>query len=79
MIKTVGISDDPNIQYSHVSDVLYFLFDRRAMLGEHVEEATPGINLDYDENGKLVGVEVLNASQVLREFIRKSYSTITMK
>jgi len=79
VIKTVGVSEDPKIQYSQISDVLYFLFDKEASIGNRTEEATPGINLDYDETGKLIGVEVLNASLVLKEFIRKSHSAITMK
>jgi len=77
MIKTIGLKKDPKALYSRVSDVLYLLFDDNGhvKLGADV----PGINLDYDAQGRLVGVEVLNASQLLKEFIRESSAAIKVR
>lgn len=75
-MKTIGVKEDPRIHYSRVSDVLYLLFDeaRHDELGELMS----AINLDYDDNGQLIGVEVVNASQLLKEFIKKSNASISV-
>lgn len=78
-MRAVEFEAEKRIHYSRISDVLYFLFDERAQLGDHIEEAMPGVNLDYDEQGKLIGVEILNASKVLKEFIKKMSSSVEVK
>jgi len=78
-MKAVEFEAEKRIHYSRISDVLYFLFDDHARVGDHVEEAMPGVNLDYDEQGKLVGVEVLNASKLLKEFIKKIHTSVEIK
>jgi len=49
------------VTYDTDVDVLRMLF-RNAPI-EESDEDTPGIILDYDKEGNLVGLEVLNASQ----------------
>jgi len=51
----VKVTYDPEV------DVLRILF-REAPI-EESDEDKPGIILDYDEEGNIVGLEVLNASQ----------------
>lgn len=75
-MKTVGVKEDPRIHYSRVSDVLYLLFDEAGR--DELGELMSAINLDYDDNGQLIGVEVLNASQLLKEFIKKSNASISV-
>ena len=58
------------INYDAASDVLY-LGLRRGLEEEFVEVA-PGINVELDENGEVIGVEVLNASKVLKPAFRVS-------
>lgn len=43
------------------SDTLYFQLDETTkILGS--EEVEPGVILDYDENGHVIGIEMLNLS-----------------
>ena len=49
------VTYDPNV------DVLRILF--RDVPVEESDEDKPGVILDYDKDGNLVGMEVLNASQ----------------
>jgi uncharacterized protein YuzE len=49
------VSYDPDV------DVLRIIF-RDALIVES-DEDKPGVILDYDQNGNVVGMEVLNASQ----------------
>lgn len=36
---------------------------------EQVVEVYPGLNLEYDANGELIGVEIMNASPMMKEVI----------
>lgn len=49
-----------NIQYDPEVDALYVRLSGRKVVES--EQVQPGIVLDFDEDGKVVGVEVLNAS-----------------
>jgi uncharacterized protein YuzE len=42
------------------NDTLYFRLDEKAIIES--EEVEPGIILDYDDNGKVVGIEMLAIS-----------------
>jgi uncharacterized protein YuzE len=55
--------DNMKVTYDPEVDVLRILF--RDMPIEESDEAKPGVILDYDKDGNLVGMEVLNASQRL--------------
>ncbi len=50
-----------NIEYDPDIDALYVRLTDRKIIDS--EEVQPGIVLDFDETGKVVGVEVLNASK----------------
>lgn len=54
------------VTYDPEADVLYLA---RAGREEQVVEVAPGINLELDEKGELLGVEVLNASRLLKEVV----------
>ena len=49
------------IKYDDGADALYIYFRE----GEHArtQEIAPGIIVDYDENGDVLGIEVLEASK----------------
>jgi uncharacterized protein YuzE len=53
--------DNMKVTYDPEVDVLRILF-RDAPI-EESDEDKPGIILDYDKDGNVVGIEVLNASQ----------------
>lgn len=54
--------DDFKVFYDEEEDILYL-----AKEGEEAEvvEISPGVNMELDSNGKLIGVELFNASRML--------------
>ena len=50
-----------NIEYDPAVDALYVRLTERKIIES--EEVQHGIVLDFDETGKVIGVEVLNASK----------------
>ncbi len=61
-----GSHSNLHVRYDAEADVLYLA---RPGLEERVVEVVPGVNLEMDEKGELLGVEVLNASRVLKEVV----------
>ena len=55
------------IHYDQESDVFYI-----GMKGieEECVEVSPGINVELNENGKVVGIEILNASKIFQPIVR---------
>lgn len=48
------------VTYDPEVDVLRILFNHEPI--EESDETKPGVVLDYDKNGNVVGMEILNAS-----------------
>jgi len=65
---------ESNVHYDAESDVLYF--GVRGGIEEEVVEIAEGVNVELDDQGKLIGVEILNASQVLRPVARSLESKL---
>jgi uncharacterized protein YuzE len=53
------------VTYDAEVDVLRILFSSRAI--EESDEEKPGVILDYDEEGNIVGMEILNASKRIEQ------------
>lgn len=49
------------VTYDPAVDVLRILFSDRAI--EESDEDKPGVVIDYDKDGKVVGLEILDASE----------------
>lgn len=49
------------LKIDHKNDVLYFRLDESAIVES--EEIRPGVILDYDANGNVVGIEMLGLSK----------------
>lgn len=62
MEKTAGL----RVHYDKEVDVLYLSREGKEA---SVEEAYPGISLEFNEEGNIVGIEILNASLVLKDTI----------
>ena len=60
------------IHYDAGSDVLYFGISKG--LEEDYLEVAPGIGVEFDENGKIIGIEILNASRVMRPVSKSLFS-----
>jgi uncharacterized protein YuzE len=56
--------------YDHVANALYVQFSSEDV--ERTEELRPGINIDFDGRGHIVGIEMLDAKQQLSESALKS-------
>lgn len=56
-----------NVHYDVQSDVFYI-----GMRGEEEEyiEVAPGIGIELDEEGRAIGIEILNASKVFKPFVK---------
>ena len=53
------------IEYDPVRDLLYLWFGTPGQKAASTVTVTPGMHADFDAAGKLVGIEVLDASDVL--------------
>lgn len=51
-----------NIRYDSQADALYIKFRERPI--EESDEIKEGTIVDFDINGKVIGIEILNASSV---------------
>ena len=49
------------ISYDHVADALYIKFSDGEIADS--EEISEGVIIDYDQNGRVIGVEILNFSK----------------
>jgi uncharacterized protein YuzE len=52
--------------YDRELDILYFAQKGQE---EEVVEISPGVNLEFGANGELLGVEILNASRMMKSVI----------
>jgi uncharacterized protein YuzE len=61
------IMDDFKVFYDEEEDILYL-----AKEGEEAEvvELSPGVNMELDSNGNLIGVEVFGASRMFKDVLK---------
>ncbi|OGX06597.1 MAG: hypothetical protein A3G87_09180 [Omnitrophica bacterium RIFCSPLOWO2_12_FULL_50_11] len=62
---------DPLVRYDSKVDALYILTRKGAE--EEVVEMAPGVNLELNEQGGVVGIEILNASKLFRGVTKSMY------
>lgn len=65
------------VRYDHKIDALYIIA-KKGVEDEFVEIA-PGINVELNEQGDVIGIEILNASKVLRSVFRPAHKLETVK
>ena len=56
------------INYDPKSDVLYM--GAKKGIEEEFIEVSPGINVELDSKGQVIGVEILNASKMLKSVVK---------
>jgi len=61
----------PLVNYDSGSDVLYIV-TKEGTEAEFTEVA-PGVNVELDEDGQVIGVEILGASRILRNVLEPLY------
>jgi len=59
--------EDFKVSYDEKQDILYLA--KEGYEAEFVE-LSPGVNVELDDSGKLIGVEVFKASTVLKDVIK---------
>lgn len=58
------------IEYDAVRDLLYIWFGTPGEKAARTETVVPGVHADFDREGRLLGIEVLDASEVLRHKVQ---------
>jgi len=51
------------VQYDRVRDLLYILFGVAGEKAARTETVVPGVHADFNAQGTLIGIEVLDASE----------------
>ena len=70
------MSNKPLINYDSESDVLYIAV--REGKEEEFVEIVPGINIELDDKGEVIGIEILNASEFLKPIAKPLYEHMQM-
>ena len=55
------------IEFDATRDLLYVWMGKPGTRAARTETLSPGVHVDFDAKGKLIGIEVLDASQVLEQ------------
>ena len=58
------------IEYDPIRDLLYLWFGTPGEKAARTETVTAGMHADFDQHGRLIGIEVLDASEVLRQKVQ---------
>lgn len=58
------------MEYDPVRDLLYIWFRVPGTKAARTETVEPGLYADFDRDGKLLGLEVLDASDVLQQKVQ---------
>ncbi len=58
------------IEYDSVRDLMYIWFGLPGERAAKTETVVPGVHADFDREGRLLGIEVLDASEVLRHKVQ---------
>ena len=57
---------DFKVIYDDKEDILYIAKEGKE---EEVVELSPGVNVELDSSGKLIGIELFNASVILKDVV----------
>ncbi|MCK4401274.1 DUF2283 domain-containing protein [bacterium] len=58
----------PLVSYDEKSDVIYIV--SKPGEEEQYVEIAPGVNVELDDRGEVIGIEILNASSFLKPVVR---------
>ena len=59
--------DDFRVTYDEKEDILYLAKEGKE---EEVVELSPGVNIELDASGSLIGVELFNAATLFKDVIK---------
>jgi len=58
------------IEYDTIRDLLYIWLGTPEEKAAKTETIVPGVHADFDREGRLIGIEILDASEVLRQKVQ---------
>ena len=64
-------------EYDHKRDLLYIYFSRPGMKVARTLTVVPGVHVDLDEEGRLMGIEIIDASEFMGEKLEFVFSGMT--
>jgi uncharacterized protein YuzE len=62
-----NLMEDFKVFYDEKEDILYLAREGQE---EEVVELSPGVNVELDASGELIGVELFNASSLFKDVIK---------
>lgn len=64
------VKQQPSIRYFEKEDVLHLVFSEEEEANSF--EISPGITVELNNEGEIIGVEILNATRFLRDWLLES-------
>ena len=64
------------IEYDPVRDLLYIGFSEPGVKAAETKTVTPGVHADFDRAGKLIGIEVIDAVEMVGKEVEFSLPKI---
>ena len=58
------------VEFDPIRDLMYVWFDTPGQKAARTETVSPGVHADFDRQGRLIGIEVLDASEVLQHRVQ---------
>ena len=58
------------VEYDPVRDLMYMWFGAPGAKAARTETVSPGVYADFDQQGRLIGLEVLDAAEVLQHKVQ---------
>ena len=58
------------VEFDPVRDLMYVWFGAPGEKAARTEIVSPGVHADFDRQGRLIGIEVLDASEVLQHKVQ---------
>ena len=71
------ISSKHFMHYDKDSDVLYF--GVKEGNEEESIEVSPGVSVEVDQSGRVIGIEILNASHIMQSLIKTSGASLPQR
>jgi len=53
------------IEFDSVRDLLYLYFDEPDAKAVETKMISPGVHADFNKDGKLIGIEIIDASEIM--------------
>lgn len=64
------------IEYDPIRDLLYIGFSGSGIKTAETKTVAPGVHADFDRAGKLIGIEVIDASEIVGKEVEFSLPKI---